>query len=96
MHWIQLHRLGIGIGADSLTFLGALILARDAFLRLRELKKARIDKRFGAEFPRLNLTDDELDGARVAVRWALTGFVLLMVGFLGGLLVRIAEAQACG
>jgi len=93
MQWIHLHRLGIGIMADSLTFLGALILARDAFLRLRELKRARIDKRFSTENPRLNLTDDELEGATAAVRWALRGFVLLMAGFLGELLVRIAEAQ---
>jgi hypothetical protein len=43
MNWIAAHRLLIGILADSLTFLGGCLLARDAFLRLNELKKNRVD-----------------------------------------------------
>lgn len=90
---ILAHHALIGILADTLTFLGGCILARDAFLHLRELKKTRVDVRFRTEFPRLNLTDDEFDAAVASVRWALTGFVLLVLGFLAQLLLRIIEAQ---
>jgi len=93
MNWIEAHRVSIGILADSLTFLGGLILIRDAFRRLKELNKNRIDVRFRTEFPRLNLTDDEWKAAVVSVRWTLAGFVLLLVGFLSQLLLRLIERQ---
>ena len=93
MTWIHLHSPWFGIVADSLTFIGGFILTRDAFLRLRELKKNRVDVQFRAAFPRLNLTDSEFKAAVASVRWALADFVLLFRGFLAQLLLRIAEAQ---
>lgn len=81
----------IGILADSLTFVGGAILTRDAFLRLTELKKSRIDVRFSAEFPRLNLTDEEWKAAVVSLRWALAGFLLIAIGFLAQLLLRLIK-----
>jgi len=92
MNWIHAHRLLVGIFADSLTFIGGFILARDAFLRLRELDRNRIDVQFRGEFPRLNLTDGEWRAALVSLRWVLAGFVLLLLGFLAQLLLRLAEA----
>ena len=91
MGWIEGHRVALGIIADSLTFLGGLILARDAFLRLRDLKESRMDVRFRREFPRLNLTDEEWRAALVSVRWTLAGFGLIVVGFLAQLLLRLVE-----
>ena len=93
MNWIEAHRVLIGILADTLTFLGGCLLASDAFLRLKDLKKKRIDEEFRREFPRLNLTDEEWKAAIVSLRWALAGFVLVSVGFLFQLLLRLAEAQ---
>lgn len=92
MNWFHAHRLAIGILADALTFLGGCILARDAFLRLNELKSKRIDDQFRRQFPRLNLTDDEWKSAMVSLKWALAGFVLLVLGFLAQLLLRLVEA----
>jgi hypothetical protein len=93
MNWIETHRVLIGILADTSTFLGGSLLARDAFLRLKDLKKKRIDEEFRREFPRLNLTDDEWKAAILSLRWALAGFVLVAVGFLFQLLLRLIEAQ---
>jgi hypothetical protein len=92
MEWFSAHRLVIGILADSVTFAGGCILTRDAFLRLRELKRSRLDERFQEEFPRLNLTDDEWKAAVTAMRWTLSGFGLMMLGFLLQLLLRVVEA----
>jgi hypothetical protein len=94
MNWMEMHRGLIGIVADSLTFFGGAILTRDAFLRLKELNRNRIDARFREEFPRLNLTDDELKAAVVSLRWTLAGFVLIVVGFLAQLLLRLIEWQS--
>jgi hypothetical protein len=91
MDWIEAHRAIIGILADTLTFLGGCLLARDAFLRLKDLKSKRIDEAFRREFPRLNLTDDEWNAAVVSLRWALAGFVLMVLGFLAQLLLRFVE-----
>jgi hypothetical protein len=44
-------------------------------------------------FLRLSLTDDEFKAAVATVRWALAGFVLLLLGFLTQLLLRLIEAQ---
>jgi hypothetical protein len=92
MSWILAHHLCIGILADTLSFLGACILARDAFLRLGELKSERVDEAFRRQFPKLNLTDAEWKRALVSMRWTLAGFVLLVLGFLSQLLVQIAAA----
>jgi hypothetical protein len=92
MNWFDAHRLPIGILADGFTFLGGLILTRDAFLRLRELKSKRIDAQFRDQFPRLNLADDEWNAAVVALRWVFAGFFLLLLGFLAQLLLRFSEA----
>lgn len=91
MNWIEAHRTAIGLFADASTFLGASLLARDAFLRLRELQRKRIDEEFRREFPKLNLTDDEWRAALVSMRWALAGFILLLLGFLCQLALRFVE-----
>jgi hypothetical protein len=93
MHWFQAHHVPLGILADALTFLGGCLLARDAFLRLRELKSRRIDEEFRREFPRLNLTDEEWKAAVASLRWALAGFVLVTLGFMAQLVLRFVEAQ---
>jgi hypothetical protein len=92
MHWLEENRLVLGVLADSLTFLGGLILARDALNRLGELKKKRDDEEFRKNFALLNLTDNEWQHAVVSVRWALAGFVFVVLGFLAQLLLRLAEA----
>lgn len=91
MNWIEVHHGTIGILADTLTFLGACILARDALLRLKELKSKRIDAEFRRQFPRLNLTDSEWKAAEVSLKWSLAGFVLLILGFLAQLILRLME-----
>ncbi len=90
MHWVHEHRFWIGIIADSLTFLGGLLLARDAFRRLRDLKDKRTDEAFRRTFPKLNLTDDDWHDAIVSMRWSVAGFVLIAVGFACQLLLRFA------
>ena len=90
MHWIHDHRFWIGILADSLTFLGGVLLTRDAFRRLVDIKNKRTDEDFRREFPRLNLTDEEWRDATVAMRWTLSGFGLIAVGFGCQLLLRFA------
>jgi hypothetical protein len=91
MNWIAAHHLPIGLLADSLTFLGGLILTRDAFLRLRDLKRTRTNSQFLKEFPDLKLTDNEWKAAVVSLRWVLAGFLLLLLGFLAQLLLRFGE-----
>ena len=91
MEWLRENHAALGVLADSLTFAGGCILARDAFLRLRELRRSRVDQEFKAQFPRLNLTDDELDAAVTAMRWTLAGFALMVLGFLLELVQRLAE-----
>jgi hypothetical protein len=91
MEWVWAHHALIGILADTLTFGGGCVLTRDAFLRLRELRRSRVDKRFRAELPRLNLTDDEWKAALAALRWTLAGFGLMVFGFLLQLVLRFME-----
>ncbi|HSY37557.1 MAG TPA: hypothetical protein VK814_17520 [Acidobacteriaceae bacterium] len=90
MHWLQEHRFCIGILADSLTFLGGLLLARDAINRLQDLKNKRIDEEFRRTFPKLNLTDQEWRDAIAAMWWTVGGFALMVVGFAFQLLLRFA------
>jgi hypothetical protein len=91
MHWLHLHHRALGLLADSLTFLGGFLLARDAFLRLRQLKNSRTDTRFRREFPHLHLTDEEWREALIALRWTLAGFALIVAGFACQLLLRFLE-----
>jgi len=91
MDWLHAHHRIIGLFADVSTFLGGFLLARDAFLRLRELKKSRTDFRFRKEFPGLNLTDAAWREAIVSVRWTLGGFVLIAAGFACQLILRFVE-----
>ncbi|HWE86652.1 MAG TPA: hypothetical protein VG267_17040 [Terracidiphilus sp.] len=91
MQWFHQHHIAIGILADSLTFAGGALLARDAFLRLQALRKSRTDSRFRETFPRLNLTDQEMREAIASLSWTLCGFVLLSIGFACQLLLRLVE-----
>jgi hypothetical protein len=90
MHWLHDHRFGIGILADSLTFLGGLLLARDAFNRLQDLRNKRIDEEFRRTFPKLHLTDQEWRDAIAAMGWTVGGFGLIAIGFACQLLLRFA------
>jgi hypothetical protein len=91
MSWFHAHHVLLGILADSLTFLGGFILARDAFRRLKEMKSKRISEEFRSQFPRLNLSDEEWKEAVTALRWTFAGFVLLLAGFSFQLLLRFIE-----
>ena len=71
MEWFRADHVVIGILADTLTFAGGCILTRDAFLRLGELRRSRVDGRFKAKFPILNLTDAEWETAVTAMRWTV-------------------------
>lgn len=84
-------RLVTGLSADCLTFFGALVLARDGFLRLRDLSESKIEARFRKQFPNLNLEDAEEDRARASRRWALRGLVLVAAGFVFEIAARFLE-----
>jgi hypothetical protein len=92
MEWFKANHVAFGVLADVLTFAGGCILTRDAFLRLRELRRSRVDQRFHREFARLNLTDDEWRAAVTGLRWTLAGLGLMVLGFLLQLGLRIMEA----
>ncbi len=91
MQFIHEHLLFFGVVADSLTFLGGGILSVDAFLRLGDLKKKRVNDEFRMTFPKLNLTDEDWKDAVWSVRRALAGSGLLAAGFLFQILLRFAE-----
>jgi hypothetical protein len=74
-------RLYVGLGADLLTFGGGLVLARDAFSRLKELNESKVDERFSKQFPNVNLVDPAAVRARMSERWAYRGLALLILGF---------------
>lgn len=90
MHSIHEHHFLIGILADSLTFFGGLLLARDALRRLQDLRARRTDEEFRRTFPKLNLTDEEWNDAIRAMAYSLVGFSLIAIGFACQLLLRIA------
>jgi hypothetical protein len=92
MEWFRANHVALGMLADSVTFAGGCILTRDALLRLRELRRSRVDQRFKEEFPKLNLTDDEWEAAIAALRWTVAGFGLMVLGFLLQLGLRAVEA----
>jgi hypothetical protein len=92
MPWIEPHlRLIVGISADCLTFASGLLLARDAFQRLKELNEDKIIERFRTQFPNLNLVDPAEQRARMSERWAARGLSLLAVGFMLQLVSRCLE-----
>jgi hypothetical protein len=91
MQFLHEHLLFFGVAADSLTFLGGVILSWDAVLRLSDLKKKRVDDEFRRTFPRLNLTDSDWKDAVWSVRRALAGSGLLAAGFFCEILLRFAE-----
>ena len=92
MHWLAQHlRLIVGISADLLTFAGGLILARDAFQRLKELNEDKIVEHFRSQFPNVNLTDPAERRARMSERWAARGLILLAMGFALQILSRCLE-----
>jgi hypothetical protein len=91
MQFLHEHLLIFGVVADSLTFLGGLILSWDAFVRLRDLKDKRVDDEFRRTFPKLNLTDKDWKSAIWSVGRALAGSGLLAIGFLCQILLRFAE-----
>jgi hypothetical protein len=91
MEWLRAHQAVIGILADTLTFAGGCILTRDAFLRLQELRRSRLDERFRVEFPAVNLSDDDWRAAVKAMRWTVAGFGLMVLGFLLQLGLRLVE-----
>jgi hypothetical protein len=84
-------RLAVGISADFLTLVGALILARDAFNHLKDLQDRKINLAFRREFRDVQIEDDEEMAARTAVRMAARGFLILVTGFLLQVLSRLAE-----
>jgi hypothetical protein len=92
MEWFRANHVAIGVLADTLTFAGGCILTRDAFLRLRELRRSRLDERFRVEFPSLNLSDDQWRAAVTAMRWTVAGFGLMVLGFLLQLGLRVMGA----
>jgi hypothetical protein len=98
MSFFEVHKTVIGVCADGLTFLGGACLAKDAFGKLQELKRARTDEAFRERFPKLNLTDKEWKAAIASRWWALVGFGLVTLGFLLQLILRFAEAPEapCG
>lgn len=93
MDLIEAHRVCIGFLADGLTFVGGCLLTRDAFLRLRELHRKRVDEEFRRQFPKLNLTDDEWHAAIVSTRWVVAGFGLMVLGFICQLLLRFVDLR---
>ena len=82
-----------GICGCVLTFVGGGLLALDALMRMRDLRRKRTDTEFRREFPQLNLTDEELKAARTRVGWAIAGFVLLTLGFLCELVDRCVASH---
>jgi len=92
MDWLALHlRLVVGISADLVTFAGGLILARDAFQRLKELNEDKMIEHFRSQFPNLKMVDPAEQRARLSERWAMRGLTLLAVGFALQILSRCLE-----
>jgi len=92
MQWIAAHlRLIVGILADFLTFASGLLLARDAFQRLKELNEDKMIEHFRSQFPNLNMVDPAVQRARMSERWAVRGLTLLAIGFALQILSRCLE-----
>jgi hypothetical protein len=85
------HRLLLGLSADAITLIGALILTKEAFSRLRDVTANRVKEKFNIKFPDLPLVDQEKKAARQVVQRAYLGCVFMVLGFLLQALTRIAE-----
>ena len=92
MHFLAQYRLLIGLSADLLTFGGGLLLARDAFLHLKDLQDRRVDeefeRRFGKRLPLKNTKEQE---AKTAVKLAIRGGAILLIGFILQILARLGD-----
>jgi hypothetical protein len=91
--WLQPYKLYVGIAADVLTFGGGLLLARDAFRHLVDLRAAQLESAFQRRFSRLGkkLADTRAVEAKRASSMAYRGLALLMLGFLCQILTRFAD-----
>ena len=92
MPFLLAHRLLLGIVADTLTLAGGLVLAFEAFCRLKDLIEGRINARFKEQFPGLPLVDEEKIGAHRSVVRAYIGCAVILLGYVLEVLTRIAEA----
>jgi hypothetical protein len=91
--WLKQYKLWLGLAADVLTFAGGLLLARDAFRHLADLRQAQIEAAFRLRFRRISekMQDPKLEEAAVAGRWAVRGLVLLVAGFVCEIASRFAD-----
>ncbi|MDP9040160.1 MAG: hypothetical protein M3O02_12970 [Acidobacteriota bacterium] len=91
--WLKLHKIRIGVAADFLTFGGGLLLARDAFRHVVDLRAEQLEEAFRKRFAQLapKLVDNKEAEARGATRMAYRGLALLILGFLFQILSRFAE-----
>lgn len=91
--WLKAQKLYIGLAADILTFGGGLLLARDAFRHLIDLRADQLEAAFRKRFSRLasRLADNREAEAKGATRMAYRGLALLLAGFLCQILSRFAE-----
>ena len=93
VQWLKAYKLWIDLAADILTFAGGLLLARDAFCHLKDLRQSQLEAAFRLRFPRVSakMQDPKFAEAKEAGRWAARGMVLLAVGFLCQIAGRFAE-----
>lgn len=94
MHLLLAHRLFLGLAADAITLFGALVLAKEAFGRLRDLAGNRLHEEFNRLYPDLPLVDQEAAAARRIVHLAYLGCSLMILGFVLQALTRVAEDKA--
>jgi len=93
MHLLLAHRLFLGLAADAITLIGALVLTKEAFGRLRDLAGNRLQKKFDELYPDLPLVDQEAAAAKRIVRLAYVGCALMILGFVLQALTRVADNQ---
>jgi hypothetical protein len=91
--WVRTYKLYVGLAADVLTFGGGLLLARDAFRHLVDLRAEQLEAAFRQRFTRLGkkLADTKEAEAKSASRMAYRGLAFLVLGFLCQILTRFAE-----
>lgn len=94
MDFLVAHRLILGLAADAITLIGALVLTTEAFGRLRDLAGNRLQKKFDELYPGLPLVDQEASAAKRVVRFAFIGCSLMILGFVLQALTRVAENHA--
>ena len=90
MSFLLVHRLLPGVAADTMTLAGGLVLAIEAFGRLKDLIESRINKQFNQRFPGLPLPDEEKTNAHRSVVRAYVGCCLVILGYFLQVLTRIA------